>query len=673
VKLGKHIAVLLLAIPAAGMELRADPAPQDGVDRGVIRFGAPAGQTAAPAAAETIHLGEPRRGFDYASFESRLESLWFQRKTLLASGREQDATAQLERIRALCSAEGVKRLEHLSGALVAEALRYLEEGNGPLVFAALQHAEAFDPGRPQTHLVRARAHWKMDRAALPAAAELFAVGRTSLLRSLQELRLFHRLAFVAALGLIATGLTFVAAMLVRYHRAFRHEVQERSARTGWLGWSGPIGWLFLALPLALWVGAGWTAVYLLVVLFRFMTGTERLAAVAMLALGAVAWPLYGLVVGLYGTSADPAVRTTLTSVGGEYDPDRIVRLRGLVESHPDDPVYRFLLAGMYRNGRYFEEAFEEYRKVLELEPSNAMAWINIGNIFYTTSQFSEAIANYRKALELQPDSFLAHFNLHLAESEDFRFNAAEESLERARRIDAERVARVFSQSGDRDQHLSVLEATPELAPLWEAAVAGRTGVRTSKQHGHERSPRWWANPAAIVCGTALAGSCVLLLLGGRPSARGCVRCGRPFCARCKRGDKAPDCCTQCMHLFVLRDGLAPETKSRKLYEVRRHETRGRLLRRIASAVVPGAVHVERGRTVPGLLLVFGWCAAWVAARPDLLPVREFAGLSLSRDLLSGAIEVPATPAAGTLMLLAFVALPLLWLAGNVWQLRRRSI
>ena len=34
-----------------------------------------------------------------------------------------------------------------------------------------------------------------------------------------------------------------------------------------------------------------------------------------------------------------------------------MKLRELVGAHPDDPMYRFLLAGLYKNGRYFEEAF----------------------------------------------------------------------------------------------------------------------------------------------------------------------------------------------------------------------------------------------------------------------------------------------------------------------------
>jgi tetratricopeptide (TPR) repeat protein len=75
-------------------------------------------------------------------------------------------------------------------------------------------------------------------------------------------------------------------------------------------------------------------------------------------------------------------------------------------------VYRFLIAGLYKNGRYFEEAFEEYKRALLLDPRLVPAHINIGNIFHTTGQHGEAIANYHRALDIDPRS-LALFNLHL--------------------------------------------------------------------------------------------------------------------------------------------------------------------------------------------------------------------------------------------------------------------
>ena len=136
----------------------------------------------------------------------------------------------------------------------------------------------------------------------------------------------------------------------------------------------------LLLPLLTWFLAGWTLLYWIVLMFRFMRRGERVAAVVLLLGTALTVPAFRVSVALYGMTTDPSVRTTLESAGGAYSPDRLVRLRELVDAHPDDPVYRFLLAGLYKDGRYFEEAYREYRLVIESDPQNYQARMNIGNM-----------------------------------------------------------------------------------------------------------------------------------------------------------------------------------------------------------------------------------------------------------------------------------------------------
>lgn len=145
-------------------------------DDGVIRLrpSSPTGDNSgeAPDSGETT--AEARRGFDYEAFEARLESLWFQRKTLLTDGRYTDAAEQSELIRDFCAEEGVHRLENMAGALVAEADRFLEEGRHKEALDSLALAESLDPGRPQIRLARATVLWKSDRSFLGSGTELLA-------------------------------------------------------------------------------------------------------------------------------------------------------------------------------------------------------------------------------------------------------------------------------------------------------------------------------------------------------------------------------------------------------------------------------------------------------------------------------------------------------------------
>jgi tetratricopeptide (TPR) repeat protein len=651
--------LVLSAAPVAG-----------GGDDDVIRLGPARGnpETAQSPREET----SARRAFDYAAFQARLESLWFQRKTLLASGRTEDSREQLEQIRAFCTEEGVKRIENLAGALVAEAYRFQREGNNAHALAALEFAEAFDPGRPQVHAARAVVLWGAGRGFLPAAREYLRALRAAFTQSLRDLSFLPRLVVVVGWALLLMALAFALLMLLRHQAPFRHEIEEWSGASMSAPWPEVLGWTLLALPLLVWVGAGWAAIFWLVITFRLMSRSEQLAAVILLAVVGLTAPAYRIAVGLYGVSADPEVRTTVTSVEGEYDPDRIVKLRQLVETHPEDPVYRFLLAGVYKNGRYFEEAFDEYRAVLGLDPGFGGAHINIGNIFYTTGQYAAAINAYRKALELDGDDFLAQFNLHLAQSEDFHFSEAEESIQRAREIDADRVAELLSRSNDYDDRTAVQDASLDMASVWEAALTGRSpagGTRRRAGMGSLIHPRQLLNPIAIVCGVALLGCAVVsLILRGEPPARRCIRCGRACCHRCRSGREAQEYCNQCLHLYVLRDGVAPETKAKKLYEVGRHERRTRTVRRLLSLVLPGSAQVLQGRTGSGLMLLGLWFALLVAAVPELFAAASADGLQMTSDLMLPP-EVPPLFDPHPGRYLAALALPWPWLAGNwrVWR------
>ena len=646
----------------------------------VIRLRAPAASPepapapqAAPPTTPLVDVAGPRRGFDYNAFEARLESLWFQRKTLLADGRHQDAAEQSQLMRAFCAEESVRRVEGLASALLAEAARRLEQGDHAGALESLELAQSFDPGRPEVYLALARVYQRSGRGTLAAASQLLVGLRASVVRATRDLSLFNQLGLVLVVaGVGAIGL-FALLMIVRYHAPFRHEVEERIAHAFGQRWAGAAGWALVLLPFMLPVVAGWAALYWILVTFRFMLRNEKLAALALLLVAGLAVPAYRMGVSAYGMTADPVVRTTLASAGGEYDPDRILKLRRLVHAHPDDAVYRFLLAGLYKNGRYLEDAFAEYKEALALDESFEQAHINLGNIFFATGQYSEAITSYNRAIEIDPDSVLAYFNRHLAQSEAFRFQEAEQTLAQARALDAAALTALFAAAGSSEERATPVDAAIEIRSLWEAALAGggtETFYRTS-MHSSALDPL--LNPVSVLSLATLLGCLAAVALTGRRSpARRCIRCGRPFCHRCKSDRDTHEYCSQCLHLFVLGDGLSPQTKTRKLYEVERHERGMRLGRRIASVILPGAAQLLRGRALRGTLLILGWLAALVAWKPDLLSGLERAlHLELALEELrrgGAAAGVGIHP----LAVLGLAAVLVIWLVANSWLWRRRE-
>ena len=166
---------------------------------------------------------------------------------------------------------------------------------------------------------------------------------------------------------------------------------------------------------------------------------------------------------------------------------------------------------------------------------------------------------------------------------------------------------------------------------------------------------------------------VALTLVGGPAARRYIRCGRPFCHFCKSNRQGREYCTQCLHIYVLGDGLQPEAKQRKLYEVERHQRRLRRWRRLLSALVPGTGQILRDRPGGGSLLLFLWFAAWFATWPlVLMPLDRMLGLDLRLDLLAPA-AVPAMFHLEPVGFAGAVILVIVWCLANSWSWRERHV
>jgi hypothetical protein len=86
----------------------------------------------------------------------------------------------------------------------------------------------------------------------------------------------------------------------------------------------------------------------------------------------------------------------------------------------------------------------------------------------------------------------------------------------------------------------------------------------------------------------------------------CARCGAPFCRLCHLGKVSGSLCTQCYHLFVVRDGVSGPARSRKMSEVQDAERRRGRVFRVLSVLSPGAGQVYGGWTLRGTLLLVAW-------------------------------------------------------------------
>jgi hypothetical protein len=261
--------------------------------------------------------------------------------------------------------------------------------------------------------------------------------------------------------------------------------------------------------------------------------------------------------------------------------------------------------------------------------------VNLGNLHALRQEFAVAQSLYKKAAGTDPALALAHYDSHLAHLETFNMEAADEELRAARQADDALVTRLVARaSGQGASRRTPVDCLYPPGEMWARALRLRRPAGLRPLLGAT-----FLNPATP---GALAGLLAAILVPGlmlapRSGAAGiCRRCGRAFCRRCQMVSKHAGNCSQCVHLFILRDGLAPSVRDRKMNEVVAHHRRVFLRTRILSLVLPGGGHVLGGRPILGALFLVVWgvaCTGLLLRARLLVPPGFLQGTALSIGLV----------------------------------------
>ena len=539
-----------------------------------------------------------------------LADLWFKQRAMVRRGDTAEAARQIEVALDFMRREGLRAAPEIAGAFLADALKDLDEGQYRKAEEGFRLAASFDPSLAAAHSGLALALLRGDRdlrgavrqGALALEVALGDVGSMYQRRGNAFLVLYLALCFGTAAALLLICLKTAPSFAHDLRERFPGILTDESARLA--------GWGILALPVLLfgpvvWLLAAWAAL-----MFPYLKRTERIIAVTALLALLFAGPAGCLMEWVAGTSVDPGARALIRSTRGGYDLQDEQALRALAAAHPDDAMFPFLLGSMQRMAGRFDEAMAMYKRTLAIDSGHARAMVNLANLHTLRQEFAIAQGFYRKAGEASPALAIAHYNSHLAHLEAFHLESAEEELKAARTIDDALVTALLAQGNEGRARRTPMDVGYAPAEIWKRVFLLRLDEGLRAAWG-----RALRAPATLAGGVGLALALVLpgLLIAPRSvTTRRCRRCGRAFCRRCQVATKHPDHCSQCMHLFILRDGLAPNIKNQKMEEVVRHRRTVWIGERVLSLVVPGGGHVMGGRPIFGALLLVVWCAAWLS-------------------------------------------------------------
>ncbi|HEY6554363.1 MAG TPA: tetratricopeptide repeat protein, partial [Vicinamibacteria bacterium] len=433
-----------------------------------------------------------------------------------------------------------------------------------------------------------------------------------------RLRVASLLAPVLLLAAFLTTFVFALTMVMRQGTLLLYDLRE----TLGAGRSRSVGLAFFAalllLPVATFQGWGWLPFWWLAVLFIYLRPIEKAIAL-LLVLGAVlVGPLTEWLERRIETSRNPLFWASVTAVESGADGRSTAQLEAALKQDPKDRDLLFLLASLYRKAGRYEDVANLYRDALRAEPGLVTALNNLANLDFARGDFPAAIARYKQAIESAPPRpMLAthYYNLSLAHLQRFEMQPADEALSQAKRLDGGLISRYDSLWKYDNGNYAVVDLGLHLDQVLQKFEGRAEGVATRNVYQGASAPTedtaGWARSALTRFG-AFFGVFGLVVLGlwlwrGRSlTTVRCLKCGSAFDRRSDRNAAAAGLCTQCYHLFVVRDGISAPARNKKLLEVQgEEERRGRVFRAL-SILSPGAGQLFGQKALVGIAVTFVW-------------------------------------------------------------------
>lgn len=549
------------------------------------------------------------------------EALWWTYRHAAERGDNDAATTALREIGKMRIERNVVRLEPFALARVAQGLARLREGQLDKADVEFRAAITLDPYQADGYFGLAQSARRRGVSGLWAAARHAGAGFAARLGSIGgQHYLFALLVPAGILALLLTVTLLAVALMLRSWRLLLHDLEE-ALGPGRRTLAKTLLAVLVALPVLALQGWGWLPLWWLALMFLYLTSTEKAAVGVALVSTLAIVPLAHMLDERMATVGNPLFQAALTAIEGGPDARATTLLEKAAEGRPADKDLPYLVAALYKKGGRYEDATLLYNTLLQSNASDAYALNNLGNLSFAAAEFQAALPRYQQGLAGEPAADVAatlYYNMALAHLQKFERQPANEARSQADRL-APELTRSYETTWryDFSNEGAVVDLRPTSDELWRKFFGRASGITRENVSGSRvGAPSTLVAllqdlPNRFAAAMIVFGLTILALSrwrGPRAFTMRCIKCGTPFCRRCHIGPASSGLCTQCHHLFVVRDGVSGPARNQKLLEVQSEDKRRELVFRVLSLVAPGAGHAYARRVLSGLGFLFVWAA-----------------------------------------------------------------
>ena len=552
------------------------------------------------------------------------------------AGHADYVNSQIEAIRAAITSGDASRYS----ALLAETDTYLRQHNlvsDEALALVLVHqsqtqsndtaaenylnaADHFGPSLPAIPLQRAeRAAHRGGYRALPAIFTQLSEAESRYFRnpSVRPARLADWLRPLSDL-LLAIGLLFSLFVFWRYNALWRHDLAEKFAdRRDWPRAAAEFAaWAVVLAPLFLLLTVPWLALFWLAGLFVYLNWQEKVATLILLAAALLWVPVQGFLYTRLAASLDPLHETNLQLHAGALNLPRATRIEALAAGPDADPMAEALAAALVLRRGQYSEAISRYTRLTAAHPDAAAYYNNLGVAYYyrylssgakTNTDLDQARIFWLGGIKVSSrgeTSAALNYNLFLHAGSVLN------------KTDSETYRTAALQDGSLANHIreqSVLgkpipvETFPSLDNTYASALRRTVMPDGSRPNSPLDFKANLNNPfslAVIVTALAALIGAVLRRKGPfGPRASFCKKCGDPFCGRCKDKPEYESFCSACVAIFIKQEGVSPQVRMEKNYEVEKHQKNRRIVKSVLAVLFPGFGHLYLGQALMALLML----------------------------------------------------------------------
>lgn len=554
--------------------------------------------------------------------EDQLREFW--QKALSSANQDAlpDAEVNIKQMQIEAKRYGVGTLTDYCWASLVKHFQEREAGNQLNAQFFLKASDDFGPRLPEPKFVAGNGAFQDGSYGI--GMKEYANGVLTLFRRTEYMApLLGNILFYLLTTFYILAVFFILVLFCKYLSRIWHDLQELLQMKIHSVLNPLIGVLILFLPFILGFDIRWHLVYLMVFIFGYATKQEKVFLLVILFAGILIPPTLHLLRQEYRVRVSPVFEATAAIERGDLVYNYIGNIETINNIVGNDADLLFLIANLYQKSGDMANAMSYYQKTLNIDPEYFKAFLNLGNLYFWENHFETAIDKYKNAVNINNSYIPAYYNMYIAYNNNYQYDEGQNVYRGATAINGRAMARIAERTAQNEVTVDFFSTDDARRKYGEFS---QTEILEGKEiRGHVKRDTLMENiiyPLVILSFFGIIGCLFLdrwrISHGGYAGA--CVKCGRTFCHLCKRSSESNIYCSQCVHIYIKKDGVPLEVKVKKINEVKRYLRFTFFMRKIVNLLFPGTVSIVNDSTWKGLITLFiiGLCGM-VYFFPPLFP------------------------------------------------------